>query len=225
MAHSLPVPTALVSCHLERPFDDASWRAFSMLQKKRPGGLEIAALIRPPHDGEDRGLWLERARIAAAGGPLGHHTHWTSPSHARPTGGNPAERVRAEAAFMRDEGLVPTLFCGGGWYMDEEVAEAVADLGYTDCTARGRGPCTLSLSSGAQLHELPTTHSLGQLARGVLWQLPPYVHAYFHDYDLLESRRMLALTAGLRVLALRRSAGDWKARSDDVVEFSEAFAR
>src|SRR5262249_9743956 len=126
---------AVVSCHVERPLDDATWRRFSAFQAARPGGFRIAALIRPPHDAEDSATWLDRAREAAAGGPLGHHTHWTSPSHARPTDGDPSQRVRDEAAWLRREGLEPRFFCGGGWYMDESVAAALADLGYVDCTA------------------------------------------------------------------------------------------
>jgi hypothetical protein len=224
MEHSLPVPTALVSCHLERPLDDASWRAFSRFQEQRPGGFVVAALIRPPHDGEDRGLWLERARSAAARGPLGHHTHWTSPSHARPSGGDPAGRVRDEASWLREQGLAPTLFCGGAWYMDEAIAAAVAELGYTDCTARGRGPCTVRLANGTLLPELPTTHSVGRLARAVVQRLPRYVHAYFHDYDLLDARRRLALVGALRLLAVRRPAGEWRGGGGEV-SFSEAFAR
>jgi len=55
---------------------------------------------------------------------------------------------------------------------------------------------------------LPTTHSVGQLARAVLRPLPAYVHAYFHDYDLLDAKRRLALTALLVVLGRRRHAGD-----------------
>jgi hypothetical protein len=38
----------------------------------------------------------------------------------------------------------------------------------------------------------------------VLRPLPGYVHAYFHDYDLLDARRRLALGAALRVLGRRR---------------------
>ena len=52
--------------------------------------------------GEDEERWLERARAAAAHGPFGHHTHWTSPTHARPTGGDPARaRPRARARWLR----------------------------------------------------------------------------------------------------------------------------
>jgi len=225
MEPSLPGHTAaVVSCHLERPLDDEAWERFSRLQERRPGGFAIAALIRPPHEGEEKGLWLERARQAAARGPLGHHTHWTSPTHARPTGGDPSARVREEADWMREQGLAATLFCGGGWYMDEQVAETIAELGYTDCTARGLAPCRVQLSSGAVLDELPTTHSLGRLARGALGPLDGYVHAYFHDYDLLDGRRRAALWTSLRLLGMRRPAGAFEA-DGPLIPFSRAFGR
>ena len=196
---------AVVSCHVERPLDDRAWTLFSRLQERFP----VAALIRPPHDGEDEQRWLERARSAAASGPLGHHTHWTGPTHARPTGGDPAARVRREGAWLREHGLRPTLFCGGGWYMDEGVAEAVAELGYADCTARRQDPARLRLPNGKALLELPTTHSVGALTRAVLWRLDgPLVHAYFHDYDLLDRRRRDALVAALYLLRLRRGLTD-----------------
>jgi hypothetical protein len=87
---------AVVSCHVERPLDDEVWERFAALQARRPGGFRIAALMRPPDPeaGEDEILWLGRARAAAENGPLGLHTHWTAPDHARPTGGDPAARVR-----------------------------------------------------------------------------------------------------------------------------------
>ena len=120
-------PTAVVSCHVERPLDDECWRRFSRLQERRPDGFAIAALLRPPdaEAGEDAELWLERARAAAERGPLGHHTHFVGPAHARPPAGGAgqhAERVRREALWMREQGLEPRLFCGGGWYIDEGVA-------------------------------------------------------------------------------------------------------
>jgi hypothetical protein len=55
---------------------------------------------------------------------------------------------------------------------------------------------------------LPTTHSVGALARGVLGPLPRYVHAYFHDYDLLDPLRRRALGVGLAVLSRRRPPCD-----------------
>ena len=161
----------------------------------------MIALMRPPDAdyGEDEQRWLTRARSAAALAPFGLHTHWTSPSHARPTGGNPAQRVRREAEWMRAQGLEPRFFCGGGWYTDDAVRETVADLRLVDCTERGALP-----SPGV----LPTTHSLGRLALAVLGPLPAYVHAYFHDYDLLDPRRRRALLASLHLLGRRRSPGD-----------------
>jgi hypothetical protein len=36
--------------------------------------------------------------------------------------------------------------------------------------------------------------------------LPAYVHAYFHDYDLLDPRRRLALQVSLAVLGRRARA-------------------
>jgi len=199
---------------------------FSRLQERAPGGFRIAALMRPPDQaaGEDEIAWLARAREAAARGPFGLHTHWTSPSHARPTAGGeePAARMRREIEWLRAQGLQPTLFAGGGWYMDDDVADALAELGLVDCTGTAftpfylapdaprlaaAQPTTLELPSGRLLSEMPATHSLGMLARAVLGRLPPVVHAYFHDTDLLDRKRALALEAALRALRLRRQPG------------------
>ena len=191
-------PVAIVSCHLEQPLRDDAWARFDDLQQRRPGGFDVIALMRPPDAafGEDIEGWLARARAASRRAPFGLHTHWTSPTHARPTGGNPAERVRKEAEWMRDHELAPRYFCGGGWYSDDAVREAVRELGLIDCTERGGLP-----HPGA----LPTTHSLGQLARAVVRPLPDYVHAYFHDYDLLDPIRRAVLLTSLRVLGRRRA--------------------
>lgn len=217
---------AVASCHVERVLDDRVWERFSRLQASRPGGFRIAALLRPPDPaaGEDETVWIERARLAAAQGPLGHHTHWTSPTHARPTEGDPAERVRREGAWLRDQGLRPTLFCGGGWYMDGPVSEAVAELGYADCTATSfrppylepdasrlslAAPGRLQLPGGGELLELPTTHSLGMAARAALRGADVEVlHVYFHDTDLLDRRRATALRFALAVLGRRRTVLD-----------------
>jgi len=219
---------AVVSCHVERPLDDGVWARFSSLQARRPGGFTIAALLRPPDEvaGEDSALWLERAREAAARGPLGHHTHWTAPDHARPTGGvATGERVLGEGRWMREQGLAPTLFCGGGWYTDAGVAEACAELEYVDCTPRASRPAylaagepwaelsrpaTLRLSSGGSLTVVPTTHSLGDLARALIRRgaLPPFVHTYLHDTDLLDRRRRALLRLVLDLLARRAQRAD-----------------
>jgi len=220
MPHTTRKRYAVVSCHVERPLDDEVWARFSALQQRRPGGFAIAALMRPADvaAGEDEGKWLERAREAAARGPLGHHTHWTAPDHARPTGGPTGERVLAEGRRLRELELAPSLFCGGGWYTDVDVAEACADLGYVDCTPRARRPAYLApgepwaslaeparirLPSERLLAAIPTTHSLGDLARALLRprSLPPVVHVYLHDTDLADRRRRPALRALLVLLA------------------------
>jgi hypothetical protein len=218
---------AVVSCHVERPLDDAVWSRFSALQERRPGGFPVAALLRPPDAsaGEDETRWLARACDASEHGPLGHHTHWTSPRHARPTGDGTGERVLAEGARLRELGLAPTLFCGGGWYTDPEVVEACAELGYVDCTPRASRPpylpsgerwaalgtpARLVLPSGRRLLAIPTTHSLGDLGRALVRRrsLPRIVHAYFHDTDLLDRKRRVTLAAILRFLARRAQATD-----------------
>jgi hypothetical protein len=217
---------AVVSCHVERPLDDAVWARFVALQRRRPGGFAIAALMRPadPAFGEDESVWLERAREAASLGPFGHHTHWTAPDHARPTGPGTGARVIAEGVRMRELALAPTLFCGGGWYTDAEVANACAELGYTDCTPRAHRPLylaageswatlalsgTVELGPGRELRAIPTTHSLGDLARALTRpNLPDLVHVYFHDTDLLDQRRSLLLRAVLPVLARRANVAD-----------------
>jgi hypothetical protein len=218
---------AVVSCHVERPLDDAVWAGFSALQETRPGGFSIAALMRPadPAADEDESRWLDRAREAATRGPIGHHTHWTAPDHARPTNGDTGARVHTEGARMGELGLTPTFFCGGGWYTDADVAEACAELGYVDCTPRAvrprylaqgerwaslPSPARVRLPSGQLLRAIPTTHSLGDVGRALLRRqpLPGVVHVYFHDTDLVDRRRRTMIQALLPLLARRARATD-----------------
>jgi hypothetical protein len=215
---------AVVSCHVERLLDDRVWARYRALLARQPSGFAIASLIRPPDEacGEDEALWLARVHEASAFGPLGHHTHWTSPEHARPVAGDTGARVRAEGERLRSLGLRPLLFCGGGWYTDASVAEACAALGYIDCTPRSERPAYLDdgaawaeldaparvlLPSGATLQALPTTRSLGSLGR-CLWTLggpaEPVVHVYFHDTDLIDRNRRALLRPLLAILARRR---------------------
>jgi hypothetical protein len=223
---------AVVSCHVERPLDDDVWGRYRALLAARPGGFRIASLVRPADlaAGEDEAAWLERARAMAELAPLGHHTHWTAPDHARPTGGAPGERVAAEGRRLRESELEPTLFCGGGWYTDEAVAEVCAELGYVDCTPRGsrppylgegerwaslEGPATIALPSGRRLRSIPTTHSLGDLARAFRSraQLRPVTHVYLHDTDLLDRRRRGLVRVLLPLLARRTTVTDLDALS------------
>ena len=215
---------AVVSCHVERPLDDEVWRRFAALQERRPGRFRIAALMRPPSDGEDAAVWIERAQEARARAPLGLHTHWTAPDHARPTGGDPAAVVREQLSWLRSAGIEVEFFCGGGWYFDADVAQVLAEHGLTDCTATAfrpsylgeedahlqlEEPTYLELPSRRFLLELPTTHSVGMLARGLLGPFRrQVVHAYFHDTDLLDRRRTVALRVGLTFLGAKRTAVD-----------------
>ena len=228
---------AVVSCHVEQPLDDAVWQAFERMLRRRPAGFVITPFIRPPDEssGEDATRWLERARRAAELAPLGHHTHWGGPTQARPTDdGVAAELVRAQAEWLRSHGLAPRYFCGGGWYLDEPVAETLAAFDYVDCSATTfrqpyladdaprlqlDGPRTLRLPSGALLRELPATHSLGMLARGIATLRGP-VHLHFHDWELVDRRRALALEVVLRALRLRRRSID----ADELVQRTSAAA-
>jgi hypothetical protein len=205
------VRAAVASCHVERLLDDDVWTRFSALVRARPAGFRIAALVRPP-DGEDEARWLERARTLDV--PFGLHTHWTSPSHARPTDGNTAARVRRDLDWLAAHGLRPGYFSGGGWYTDDDVRAVVSDAGLVDLTATtfplpyGGG----RVVAGPEKNLLPATHTIGMLARAV--RLPGYVHVYFHDTDLAVAKRALALRLGLRHLSLRRPVKDLDELSD-----------
>jgi hypothetical protein len=231
---------AVVSCHVERLLDDGVWARYRQLVERRPGGFVIASLVRPPdlEAGESEERWRERAGMLRELGPFGLHTHWTAPGHARPTAGcDTGGQVRREGEWLREVGMRPTLFCGGGWYTDGAVAEAVAALEYVDCTATREAPPYLDASSaraafdepgrivlpsGARLTAIPTTRSLGMLGRALVRRgglVEPVVHVYFHDTDLVARRRRLALVAALRVLGRRRTA----ARLDDLARELEPF--
>lgn len=222
MAATEPERYVVVSCHVERLLDDRVWEAYFELVRRPPGGHAIASLVRPPDPvaGEDEEVWLERARkLVATGTPFGHHTHWTSPTHARPTGGDPGARVLREGAWLRERGLSPTLYCGGGWYTDLGVAEVAAGLGYADCTPRAArppylvpadawaelgSPARVALPSGRELLALPTSHSIGDALRAATRPARVgRVHVYFHDTDLVEPRRRRLVRVALRLLAAR----------------------
>jgi hypothetical protein len=199
--------------------DDAVWARYLRFVARRPWGFAVTSLVRAPDVDEDERVWAERVRQLAAHGPLGQHTHWGGRSQARPVEGDPAERVRREAEVFRRNELAPAWFCGGGWYFDEGVAAAVAELGYRDCTGTSFRPSYLPAGAprlpaarpawlqldGKRLFELPTTHPLGPAARAVVGKLPGgLVHVYFHDYELHDAKRRLALHATLALLARRR---------------------
>ena len=233
----MPGAYAVVSCHVDHPLDDRSWRLLAELQERRPSGFRIAALMRPPDlaAGEDEERWVERAREAAARGPVGHHTHFGGPSQARPRAGDdPVARVRAEAAWLGGRGFSPRFFCGGGWYMDRGLAETVAELGYVDCTATEVRPRYLEKDAprfeldhpawltfdGGRLLALPTTHSIGRAAGAMLDPEPlrELVHVYFHDADLRSPARRRALLGALAILRRRRNPSDLEQAADEFAE-------
>ena len=84
----------------------------TLLQARRPAGIEIAALVRPPDPdaGESESLWAARARISAARGPFGLHTHWGGATQARPLDGDPAALVRTQLDWLDERGFQPRLF-------------------------------------------------------------------------------------------------------------------
>ncbi len=58
-------------------------------------------------------------------------------------------RARAGPAARGARVSTPTLFAGGGWYWDAGVGEAVAELGYADCTATAFRPPYLEAGRAA----------------------------------------------------------------------------
>lgn len=225
----------MVSCHVERLLDDRVYARYRRFAAARPSGFSIASLVRPPDPvaGEDPDEWARRARELASYGPIGHHTHWGGPTEARPTDDGAAARVLAEAAAFEAAGIAPRFFCGGGWYMDAEVAGAAADLGYVDCSATSyrqaylaagaarvqvQEPSWLRLADGRRLLELPATRSVGMLLRALGRYGEPAVHVHFHDWDVVDPRRRLALAVGLRVLRSVRRPLDLSALAESVAE-------
>ena len=128
-----------------------------------------------------------------------------------------------DAGSTRSGSGPPSSAAAAGTSTTKSLA-AVADLGYADCTATAfrpgylepgaphlqlEEPVWLELGDGRRLLEVPTTHSIGMLARGLLGPFRrQIVHAYFHDTDLLDRRRAAALRVGLRFLGMKRTVTD-----------------
>ncbi len=76
------------------------------------------------------------------------------------------------------------------------------------CSSKSRSGSS-SVTGDRRVLEVPTTHSIGMLARGLLGPFRrPIVHAYFHDTDLLDHGRAAALRVGLSFLGLKRTVTD-----------------
>ena len=94
MPHTVDTRYAVVSCHVERILDAGHLRP-APEARRAPAGRPTDRHARPParrRHGRVRGPWLERVRQLGDAGSLGHHTHWTSPTHARPVEGTDPAR-------------------------------------------------------------------------------------------------------------------------------------
>ncbi len=182
MRNSVPC-TAVVSCHVERPLDDEAWARFDRLQRRRPGGFDVIALMRPPDEayGEDEdGLARACARR--------RHARAVRSAHALDE--PDAMRVRP-AATPPNACVARRSGCATAGSSRVLLRRRLVHRTTPCGRRRGAGPRRLHAAHGLSRRTgiLPTTHSLGALARAVLRPLPRYVHAYFHDYDLLDTRR------------------------------------
>ena len=175
--------------------------AVRALQARRPAGFRDrgADAAAATGDGEDRAAAGSSAHAPPPrAGPFGHHTHWTAPDHARPTGGDPAARVRERGRVAARARPRAALFCGGGWYIDAARrgrgrrarlrrlhGDARSGRRTSPRTRRASGSHSrgwLALADGrARCSSCPTTHSLGMLAAGSLGGCRAVVHVYFHD--------------------------------------------
>ena len=212
---------AVVSCHVERPLDNDVWAAFERLLRRRPAGFTVTALIRPPdtRSGEDQALWLERARRADELGPLGHHTHWGGPTQARPAGdADAAELVRTKLNGFVPKGSVRSTSAAAAgistrpsqrrWRPSgtSTAARRRSDRATSRTTRRGcsstaRVRCSCRAARCCASCR-PRTRSA--CSRAVFATLRGPVHLHFHDWELLDRRRALALEVVLRALRLRR---------------------
>ena len=176
---------AVVSCHVEQPARRRVWRAFESLLGGGPAGFvdhAVAAAARSA-SGEDETRWLERARSGRQLAPLGHHTHWGGPTQARPGRRGRCGAVVREAEWFRRHGLEPRLLLRRRLvprragrrdacrlrvrrlHRDDLPAAVPRGRCGRGCSSTDRA--RLRLPSGALLSELPATHSLGMLARGL----------------------------------------------------------
>ena len=149
---------------------------------QRPGGFASprSSGRRMPRSARTRAVARAGARGGRAG-PFGHHTHWTAPDHARPTSDGTGARVLAEGALegggraRADALLRRRLVHGRGGrgrvrgarlrrLHAARVASAVSRRGRALGIARGAGARS-HCRRGERCAPMPTTHSLGDLAR------------------------------------------------------------
>ena len=182
-SRTCPVRKATRSCRVtsKGPSTTRSGSGIARCCERRPGGLrdrvaDAAACSR-------RGCGA-RSSSARARPPHSARSATTSTGPRRPTRARraaiPAAAVRREGAWLREQGLEPRFFCGGGWYTDAGRdggrrrsrlrrlhGDRVAAVVPARRERRRAGldqPAWVRLDDGRRVLELPTTHSLGAAA-------------------------------------------------------------
>ena len=217
---------AVVSCHVERPLRRrgvAPLRAAAAAaaRRLRDRGADAAAGGRG-----GRGA-LARACPRGASSSARSACTRTGP---RPTTRGRRAATRPRSCASRASGCArpastSRLFCGGGWYIDAEVARGRRGARLRGLHGDGvppvyleRGAPHLQLQEPAWL-ELGSRRAPARAADDALDRDArarrararsggQVVHAYFHDTDLLDRRRAAALRVGLAFLGLKRTATD-----------------
>ena len=218
---------AVVSCHVERPLDDAVWALFSALQRRRPGGFRD----RGSHSSGRRRVRGGRVRLARAGRarPLQTGRSDTTRTGRRPTTLGPRAVRPVSASSPRARGSVSS---GSRRGCSAEAAgmptsrsrrrvrssgtstarHAPARPPYLPPGERWASLTALRSSScrrdGRWARFRRRTRSATSLAPSRRRVLPDLVHVYFHDTDLLDRRRRALLGLLLRLLARRARVSD-----------------
>ena len=174
---------AVVSCHVERPLDDAVWDRYRELVRQPAGRAS-----RSPRCMRAAGRRRGRASASSSGRarrPRSGRSGTTRTGRRRRTRVRPAairpSRCCARAAGCASAGLEPRVLLRRRLVHGRGVLGAVAELGYVDCTATAArpsflppgspraaldAPAWIRLDDGRRVLELPSTHSLGAAARG-----------------------------------------------------------
>ena len=139
---------AVVSCHVERPLDDAGLEPLPRPLRAPAGRVPDRVADAPAGRRRGRASCSSSApaRRRRSGRSATTRTGRRRRTRGRPAA-IPAAQVLREGRWLRERGLEPRFFCGGGWYMDADVLAAVAELGYVDCTATAARPSFLPPAS------------------------------------------------------------------------------
>ena len=113
---------AVVSCHVERPLDDAVWERYREPHRAaaRAGSRSRRCCGRRPTARTRSCSSSARARRRRSGRSGTTRTGRRRRTRARPAAIRPSACSR-EGRWLREQGLEPRFFCGGGWYMDAGV--------------------------------------------------------------------------------------------------------